>query len=117
MSDNKTYNGWTNYETWCANLWMDNAGYEFFHDMAREAWENAPPSYSSQSKLDAARASLAAALKEYHEEEMPEVVGVYSDLLSAALSEVDWYEIAGSMLEDFKEEEEEEEEEADPPLL
>lgn len=24
MSNDKTYNGWTNYETWLVNLWIQN---------------------------------------------------------------------------------------------
>lgn len=39
---------------------------------------------------------------------MPEVQGMWSDLLSAALSEVDWYEIAEAMLEEVEFEQDEE---------
>jgi hypothetical protein len=44
----------------------------------------------------------------------PTVVGVYADLLNAALSEVNWHEIATSLIEDTElhDEEEMEEEEA-----
>ena len=34
---------------------------------------------------------------------MPELEGCYADLLNASLSEVDWYEIAESILEEIDE--------------
>jgi hypothetical protein len=44
---------------------------------------------------------LANLLKAEHEEAQPEVSGVFADLLNAAMSEVDWYEIAESMVGDY----------------
>ena len=30
-----TYNGWTNYETWLCNLWLDGLTFEdFIHDLS-----------------------------------------------------------------------------------
>jgi len=88
---NTTYNGWTNYETWAVKLWMDNdrGSYEYWQERARA---NTDGEYN-----------LSQELKSEHEDAMPEVPGVFADLLSAALSEVNWYEIAESLLEDAKE--------------
>ena len=44
---------------------------------------------------------MADELKGQHEEAVPETSGVFSDLLTAAMGEVDWQEIAESMIGDF----------------
>lgn len=119
MTEEKGYNGWSNYETWAVKLWIDNeqGSYQYWRDNTREAWENAKEDrrYSGQTQKEAATCSLSDMLKDEHEENAPEpkVASVYTDLLRAALSEVDWYEIASAMIEDedLKEEATEEEEE------
>ena len=44
--------------------------------------------------------STGRPLKERLEENVPELEGLYADLLSAALSEIDWFEIANNILSD-----------------
>jgi ketopantoate reductase len=93
------HNGWTNYETWNVALWIDNE--EGSHrercDMARRA----------RSASD-----LADRLKDWVTEMAPDLgASMFSDLLSAALSEVNWDEIAGNWYEEAHEDEVEEEEE------
>jgi len=41
MSENKGYDGWKNYETWCTALWIDNepGTYETRREMAQRAWD------------------------------------------------------------------------------
>jgi hypothetical protein len=59
---------------------------------------------------EVATRSLAERLKEDHEERQEEysgqVVGVFADLLSAALSEVNWHEIAQHYISDVDKESE-----------
>jgi hypothetical protein len=104
-----TYNGWTNYETWLVNLWMDNeqGSQEYFRETAREIYECPHNPYRAHMTR-AADAGLAFAdwLKAYHEENRPEMptCGVYHDLLSGALSEVNWNEIARHYIEAIEEE-------------
>lgn len=90
----KEYNGWTNYETWLVKLWMDNE--EGSNRMWNEAAENCVKRHSDTSVL-------ADMLKEEHENSLPELRGFAADLLNAALSEVNWFEIAESLLNDAKE--------------
>lgn len=98
------YNGWSNYETWNVKLWMDNeeGSYRYWNDEAHRIAED-------NSKEDATRI-LADQLKDEHQNNAPDLgASVWADLLGAALSEVDWYEIASALLEDceFAEKEDE----------
>ena len=92
----KEYNGWTNYETWLVKLWMDNeeGTYRMFQDMADE--------YLKTDGEDSPL-GLADAIKEAHQESLPELTGFAGDLMNAALSEVNWFEIAESLFEEAKE--------------
>ena len=77
-----TYNGWTNYETWSVALLLDNdeGSQDYWRDRAEE--------------LDTYE--LGQELKDEHDEGNP-LTGncdVFDQLLSAALSEVNWYEVA-----------------------
>lgn len=108
MTDtSKTYNGWTNYETWAVNLWLSNdeGSYRYSAGLADDAWNDTEASKRNTRKENAADA-LAEQLKDMHDEAMPEAVNntVFADLLNAALSEVNWYEIAMSLLEEYEDE-------------
>jgi hypothetical protein len=105
----KTYNGWTNYETWVVSLWMDNdeGSCDYWRDRAREILAEAKrvPSDTFTPAEDAT-ISLSDEIKEQHEEAQPEVTGVFADLINAAMSEVNWYEIAEHYVSEVAEEEE-----------
>lgn len=93
----ESYNGWSNYETWLVKLWIDNdqGSHEYWGEQAREAIENA------NFDKDDAVSSLADMLQSEHEEAMPKVHGVFSDLLNAALGSVNWQEIARNMVDEL----------------
>jgi hypothetical protein len=106
-----TYNGWTNYETWNVALWIDNeqGSYEYWRDRARDALTEC------DNDKDDATATLADWLADEIKDGNPlnGQASLYSDILRAALSETNWYEIAENWIDEVYEEPEEEEEDAD----
>lgn len=103
-----SYNGYSNYETWCVSLWIDNEepSYRYWRSVAEECKEEAPTcrqvrdGYWEEDR--AAVFLLEDRLKEEISDSNPliEQANMWADLLNAALSEVDWREIAENMLEE-----------------
>jgi hypothetical protein len=98
------YNGWMNYETWLVKLWMDNDGgdCEYWRGVAREHLDAASES-PLLTRMQAAAIGLANELKEKADDELPDLDGLWKDLLLAALSEVNWDEIARSLIDEVPE--------------
>lgn len=95
MAD-KEYNGWANYETWNAALWMDNdeGSYRYWREAAQEAYDEAEAD-KTFTREERAALELSRRMKDEHEETMPDLgASMWSDLLSAAFSEINWSEIA-----------------------
>ena len=112
MSDEKRYNGWINYETWCVNLWLGNdAGSDsYWREAAQECYANAKAERNF-TRDERATLDLAQRLKDELDETNPlaDEASMWSDLLGAALSEVNWYEIAEHFIADADKSEEAEE--------
>jgi hypothetical protein len=103
MTTDNRYNGWTNYETWLCALWMDNSAgdYGYWTEQAQEAWDGTDE--DSEDRVNDAITALADAMKSSFEDAQADLAGVtgfWADMLSAAMSEVDWYEIASHKIED-----------------
>ena len=84
------YNGWANYETWLVNLWLDE------EDSKAELWDKV-----DMTQADAVR-ELATVIEDSvidRVDEMGIENGMVRDLIGSALSEVNWDEIARSMVE------------------
>ena len=93
-----SYQGWTNYETWAVALWLNNeqGSYEQAVQMARDAVDEADGGDRP------ARGILADAIKEWMEEEAPDLgATLWGDLLGAALGAVDWHDVADHYLADL----------------
>lgn len=104
MTEDKTYNGWTNYETWCVNLWLtnDEGSDSYWREAAEECKADVsdPNEYSADDGEHHAAITLADRIKGAMEDAMPTVDGMWSDLLQSSISEVNYYEIAKAFLED-----------------
>lgn len=102
MSDRK-YNGWSNYETWLVNLWLDSEEHsqELLRSFAENAVEDAQIDGSEKSH---AVYGCSKMIQNEVEENTPEVEGMFADLLNAAMSEVNWYEIAEHIVDDMLQE-------------
>lgn len=107
--EHEGYQGWKNYETWAVALWIDNdqGTQEYWQDRVAEIEEE----FSGRENNDRRDVvwAVADALKDWHEEmafESPnngglgfDDKGVFTDLLRAAMGEVDWKEVAESLIQ------------------
>ncbi len=86
----RDYTGWSNYATCTVKRWIDRrqGDYEYWKERARDC-DNAN--------------QLAQELKDTIEDANPlaETASMFSDLLGAALCDVNWHEIAVAMLSDY----------------
>jgi len=120
MSEDRTYNGWASYETWAVALWLDNekGDYLYWREQAEKHWKNALECErvvkGIWTREEAATFNLADQLRDEIRENSPlQASSMYSDLLTSALDEVNWREIAGNWLEDWIEAAEKEKKEAE----
>lgn len=105
MTENSGYQGWANYPTWAVNLWLSNDQPLYLETLHRtstamdaaEAEQIEHPYWTEEQCL---RFGVADALKDWVCEGLAPDLGATfaSDLLSYALDQVDWNEIAASWI-------------------
>lgn len=104
---NNGYNGWSTYETWCVALWFgnDEGSYNYWKDLTEETYNKAEET-AYQTKAEVAANELSDLIKEHLQESNPlfETCNLFSDLISASLSEVNTYEIAENWIDDLRNE-------------
>lgn len=88
------YNGYTNYETWVVALHINNDSYtqDYFKDAVMTALSD------NEGDKEESINCIINTIETWLEDNSPEVEGVYADLLNAAISEVDEYDIATTMV-------------------
>ncbi len=100
-----SYNGWTIYETCGVNLWLgnDEDTYKRCQSLAQSCFEESVAD-KVLSRKERACYRLASELKDMLEEGNPLAgeASVYADLLDAAISEVNWREIAKGLHEELE---------------
>lgn len=93
----KEHNGWTNYQTWCVKLWLDNDEelYESALEIARNSkGEDSPRSYIKEN--------LQEHINCYNP--LSDGASMFTDLLGYALETVNWFAIADAYLEEVADE-------------
>jgi hypothetical protein len=94
LSTSQDYNGFTNYETWAVMLWIGND--ESLHRITNEIG-------SAHDEEDLGNGTLAEALKSYigerYGQQENQEPNLGTELLEAALSEVNWQEVARHVYE------------------
>jgi hypothetical protein len=96
---NEGYNGWKNYETWLVGLWLDNDE-RLYHESQRIA-RRAKDRYEAGQEFKAWIEDMSP---------LADSADLFTDLINAALSEVDWYEVADHFTGPNEDEESEDDE-------
>jgi hypothetical protein len=89
-----TYNGYSNYETWAVQLWIDNSesSSAYWRRLAEEVYNHQASEQVHFSKVEDATCILAEKLKEKHNDQMERILNdanvtgtVWADLLNASV--------------------------------
>jgi hypothetical protein len=104
-----TYNGWTNYETWNAALWLSNdeSSQDLCNELAQHAYDRAEDK-APFSRTENAAFALADQIRGIFDEQASEspTLGWMADAVNTYLSEVNWHEIAKGYMENVELEQE-----------
>jgi len=98
----ETYNGWANFETWIVRLWMSNDRDAYVHWRSRT--EEVLRESKTKEPVGGALGQLADQVRDAIEGQctIPKA-NLAADLMNAALSRVDWHEVAEALIDDANE--------------
>lgn len=100
------YNGWTNYETWNAALWIGNeeGSQAHFAERAQACFDDTDEDDDPDTRADEATNALAKEMEAWCDDTQDELglpsSGMFADLLGTALQRIDWHEIARHYVDD-----------------
>lgn len=103
-----TYNGYSNYETWAVQLWIDNneSSSSYWRQMALELYHYHAKEQIYFSKEEDAVCLLTEKLKDSYNNQMEGVLSeanvagtFWADLLNASICAVNFSEIAKNLME------------------
>jgi len=103
-----TYNGYSNYETWAVQLWIDNteSSSAFWRRLAEEIYNHKAAEQTYFSRTEDAACILADKLRDSYNNQMEMVLSeanvigtVWADLLNASVCAVNFDEIAKNLME------------------
>jgi len=93
------YNGWTNYETWNCKLWIDN-DQSLFESISEHI-------YFLKNEKEYDKDKVIIKMSDWIKDQIVEPyspnlkASMYSDMLSASLREINYYEISQSIYDDL----------------
>ena len=90
-----TYNGWTNYETWLTNLWLDGLDFEDYIQDLSDDYE------TKDALLDWVSDYLEQLVDDLIDEDARGRSGFINDLLNSAFQEIDFRDIAEHYVDDI----------------
>ncbi len=103
-----TYNGYSNYETWAVQLWIDNTESKsaYWRRLAEEVYNHQASEQAHFSKVEDATCILAEKLRDSYNNGMERILNdanvngtVWADLLNASVCAVNFHEIAKNLME------------------
>ena len=99
MPENRKYNGWTNWETWVTNLWINEGLLDQF-EMGEQA------RHFAETDEESATYDMAGWIREQVENIIDELwldrnsASIVSDFVGGCLGDVNWMEIAGHWVDE-----------------
>ena len=92
------YNGWTNYETWCLNSWIDNDR-EWYRAIDDKAVGLVNDALTKKQQIEILRSFIIDLVQD----EEPKIkVDFYSDILNASIREVNFWEISTNIINEAR---------------
>lgn len=100
MTEDTTYNSWTNYPTWCVNLWLSNDEglYQGALQIATETGGN-PPKTADALKSWVEDMGVSVVNRYAGDAATGDPQGFSADLYDWVLAQVNWDEIADAWIE------------------